>query len=54
MNKLIITIERPDGSLYEQEIEYIDEDIEKSVQAARSYLGSGYLIVSVRKEKIYE
>ena len=54
MNKLIITIERPDGSLYEQEIEYIDNDIEKSVQAAKSYLGPDYWIVSVRKEKTYE
>lgn len=54
MVKLIATIERADGTCYEQEIEYIDNDIEKSVQAARSYLGTGYWIVSVRKEKIYE
>lgn len=42
MVKLIVTIERPDGTTYEQEIDYINNSIEQSVKAAQKFLGRGY------------
>lgn len=39
---LIAVIERPDGSTYQQEIDFVKNDIEKSVTKAQKELGSKY------------
>lgn len=41
--KLIAIIERPDGTTYEQEIEFV-KDVRTSVRQAQKMIGRDYLI----------
>ena len=49
--KLIARIERPDGSTYEQEIEYIEDSKIKSVRNAQKKLGNPYAWATIRGRK---